>query len=213
MAAHVELEGLGAEAMPTVRLLHEHLADEVLGVEQVDRELDEHRPWDSLLGDVEGLLDGGADAAHLVHRDRPFCDGLHDGNLVDVFVTVQNPDTKLDTTKLVLDKIPVLATGQEIKADGKKNASPVDVYTLEVTPEEGEKLALAATQGKLQFALRNITDSETVLTRGATIAATLRSLSNKTQRKPGPKPRRVYPRLHTMEIITGDKIVKRKMRL
>jgi pilus assembly protein CpaB len=137
---------------------------------------------------------------------------IRPGNLVDVLVTVQNPETKKDTTKLVLDKIPILATGQEIQADGKKSASPVDVYTLEVTPEEGEKLALAATQGKLQFALRNITDVETVLTRGATIAETLNSLSSKKIRpKPELKPKRVYPRLHTIEIITGDKIVKRKL--
>ena len=137
---------------------------------------------------------------------------IRPGNLVDVLVTVQNPETKKDTSKLVLDKIPVLATGQEIQANGKTNASPVDVYTLEVTPEEGERLALAATQGKLQFALRNIKDSETVLTKGATIAETLTSLSVK--KKPHIKKlktRRVYPRMHTIEIITGDKIVKRKM--
>lgn len=137
---------------------------------------------------------------------------IRPGNLVDVLVTVKNPETKKDTTKLVLDKIPVLATGQEIQADGKKNASPVDVYTLEVTPEEGEKLALASTQGKLQFALRNVTDEKTVLTRGATIAQTLRSLSGKA---PSPKStkgiKRVYPRQHTMEIINGDKVIKRKM--
>ena len=137
---------------------------------------------------------------------------IRPGNLVDVLVTVKNPETKKDTTKLVLDKIPVLATGQEIKADGKKNSSPVDVYTLEVTPEEGEKLALASTQGRLQFALRNVTDEKTVLTRGATIAETLRSLSN---RAPSPKSKKkirsVYRRQHTMEIINGNKIVKRKM--
>jgi pilus assembly protein CpaB len=137
---------------------------------------------------------------------------IRPGNLVDVFVTVKNPETKKDTTKLVLDKIPVLATGQEIQADGKKKASPVDVYTLEVSPEEGEKLALAATQGKLQFALRNIKDGETVLTRGATIAETLNSLSvKKTPPKRRVKSKRVYPRLHTIEVITGDKVVKRKM--
>jgi pilus assembly protein CpaB len=51
----------------------------------------------------------------------------------------------------------------------------VDVYTLEVTPEEGERLSLAANQGKLQFALRNPMDMEVVLTSGATIPDTLAS--------------------------------------
>jgi pilus assembly protein CpaB len=139
---------------------------------------------------------------------------IRPGNLVDVYVTVRNPSTKKDTTKLVLDKIQVLATGQEVQVDGKKNASPVDVYTLEVSPEEGEKLALAATQGKLQFALRNITDDETVLTRGATIPDTLRSLTavkKSTNKKT--KVRRAYPRLHTMEIISGNKIIQKKMHI
>jgi pilus assembly protein CpaB len=52
----------------------------------------------------------------------------------------------------------------------------VDVYTLEVTPEESEKLALAATEGTLNFALRNEADQESVLTNGADTAATLASL-------------------------------------
>ena len=59
---------------------------------------------------------------------------------------------------MVLSNVLVLATGTDIqeKADGK--TSPVDVYTLEVAPEDAEKLSLAAAEGKLQFALRNATD-------------------------------------------------------
>jgi len=172
-------------------------------------------PEDVKLGGVAAVLKPGK-RAMAVKGDKiiGISGFIRPGNLVDVFVTVQNPETKKDTTKLVLDKILVLATGEEIQADGKKNASPVDVYTLEVTPDQGEKLALASTQGKLQFALRNITDSETVLTRGATIAETLRSLSaNKRSPRAKSKTKRIYPRLHTMEIIIGDKIIKRKMKL
>jgi pilus assembly protein CpaB len=44
----------------------------------------------------------------------------------------------------------------------------VDNYTLEVTPEQGEKLVLAASQGKIHFALRSVLDRDTVLTTGAT---------------------------------------------
>ena len=40
------------------------------------------------------------------------------------------------------------------------------MITLEVTPEEGEKLALAATEGKLQLALRNYSDTAEVVTKG-----------------------------------------------
>ncbi len=71
----------------------------------------------------------------------------------------------------------MLATGTQIQKNEKGEPVPVDVYTLEVTVEEAEKLALAASQGKLQFALRNITDAKPVLTKGTTISQTLASLS------------------------------------
>jgi pilus assembly protein CpaB len=53
----------------------------------------------------------------------------------------------------------------------------VEVITLEVTPEEAEKLALAATEGKIQLALRNFSDSEDVITKGMTIPVLLTSYS------------------------------------
>lgn len=94
---------------------------------------------------------------------------IHPGNKVDVLVTLEDPGTKSDITKIVLEDVLVLAANTQIEKDEKGEAAPVDVYTLEVTPEEGERLALAATQGKVQFALRNITDAETVFTTGASI--------------------------------------------
>jgi pilus assembly protein CpaB len=110
----------------------------------------------------------------------------------------------------------VLATGTEIQENEEGKPAPVDVYTLEVTPEEGEKLALAASEGKLQFALRNITDAETVLTKGATVAETLASFRG---RQPKPKTstkktKKWQPREITMtvEIIKGDKVSKKKFK-
>ena len=151
------------------------------------------------------------------------------GNSVDVLVTLTDPRTKSEVTKTVLEKIPVLATGTEIQENDKGDPAPVDVYTLEVTPEEAEKLALAATQGKIQFALRNVTDKEPVLTRGATIPQTLSSLRapepspapKAVKKKPGvrrtttsvrktttpPEPKK---RFFTIEIIKGDKVSKQE---
>ena len=51
----------------------------------------------------------------------------------------------------------------------------VDTITLEVTPEEAEKLTLAAVGGKLQLALRNASDMEAIITEGVTIPALLAS--------------------------------------
>ncbi len=83
---------------------------------------------------------------------------IRPGNRVDVLVTLRDPVAKKDVTKVVLENIPVLATGTEVQEDGKGKPAPVDVYTLEVTPEDGEKLSLAATKGRLHFALRNATE-------------------------------------------------------
>lgn len=138
------------------------------------------------------------------------------GNLVDVLVTIKNPKTKKETTKLVLEKIPVLATGTQIQENEKGQQSPYDVYTLEVTPEEGEKLSLAASKGRLNFALRNIMDSETVLTKGATISETLSAL-RPVEKKPvivekkGTKKKVwVRKRTFTVEQIRGDRVSEKK---
>ncbi len=141
---------------------------------------------------------------------------INPGNRVDVLVTVTDPRTKMEVTKIVLENIQILATGTKIEKNEKGEPAPVDVYTLEVTPVEGEKLALAAAEGKLQFALRNITDDEKVLTKGTNIPDTLSSLRGinpkvKTSAKNKPT-RKWIPRKRTMtvEIIKGEKTSKKK---
>ena len=121
------------------------------------------------------------------------------GNRVDVLVTLKHG--KKETTKIVLENVLVLATGKEIQENDKGNPSPVDVYTMEVTPEEGEKLTLAASKGKLQFALRNVTDAEIVLTKGATINKTLSSF------RP-PVPPKVRRSRAKVQVIKGSKSKK-----
>ena len=98
-------------------------------------------------------------------------------NRVDVLVTLTTEGKPI--TKIVLENILVLATGTEMerKEEGKK-PSLVDVITLEVTPEEAEMLTLAATEGRLQLALRGFSDTETVLTRGKSIPSLVTSYSS-----------------------------------
>jgi pilus assembly protein CpaB len=124
------------------------------------------------------------------------------GNRVDVLVTLSRGKNR-DITKIVLENVLVLATGKELQENDKGKPSPVDVYTMEVTPQEGEKLTLAASKGSLQFALRNVTDAETVLTRGATIAKTLASF------RP-PVPPKVRSSRATVQVIRGSKSEKKK---
>jgi len=106
---------------------------------------------------------------------------VHPGNRVDVLVTLDQQKGEISSaiTKIVLENILVLASGPEFNEPRKKGEKPndVDVITLEVTPQEGEKLALAATEGKLQLALRNYSDHENVVTTGAKIPNLLGSVA------------------------------------
>lgn len=115
---------------------------------------------------------------------------IRPGNRVDVLVTMTDPSAsdkaRRQVTKVVLENLKVLATGTQLDKDAEGKPQPVDVYTLEVTMEEGEKLALASTQGKLHFALRNETDDDTVITEGATIPNTLASFSPSNPPPPPP---------------------------
>lgn len=130
---------------------------------------------------------------------------IQPGNRVDVLVTWKDPRNKREITKIVLEDIVVLATGTEMQKNGKGegDTAPVDVYTLEVTPEEGERLTLAATEGRLQFALRNVTDTETVYTRGVTIPDALKSYSKKA-----PSSGKAVPVSRTVQVIKGTKSSK-----
>ena len=181
-------------------------------------------PEDVKVGGVSAILKPGKRAIAVKGDKVIGISGLiQPGNIVDVLVTLKEPKSKMEVTKLVLEKIPVLATGTEMQRNGKGEPAPVDVYTLEVTPEEGEKLSLASTRGRLQFALRNITDTKTVLTSGATIPKTLASLqgtepkpkqgessNSKSSEKKTLKPKK---RNVTVEVIRGDKIIKQKFQL
>jgi pilus assembly protein CpaB len=142
---------------------------------------------------------------------------IHPGNRVDVLVSLPRTDRLPNpTTKIVLENILVLATGTDLEKSGKQEKpAQVDVITLEVTPEEGEKLALAATEGKLQLALRNYSDTESAQTRGTTVPALLAAQSA-PQPTDNRKPIRVKsapaPASFTVEMIRGNKVTESNFR-
>lgn len=126
---------------------------------------------------------------------------VHPGDRVDVLVTLDGVGKQRNPkTKLVLENIPVLATGTELapSREGDK-PSPVDIYTLEVSPDESEILALAATKGSLHFALRGEGDGASVLTTGKDAKAALSALL--ADEKPSSRVRR--RRRPKVELITG----------
>lgn len=88
------------------------------------------------------------------------------GSHVDVLVTVRRVDEgdSQPYSKVILQDVQVLAIDQ--KLEEAKNGDPqlVQVVTLEVSPEQAERLTYAAHEGKLQLALRNPSDREIVET-------------------------------------------------
>lgn len=92
---------------------------------------------------------------------------------VDVVLTTQRPGVQNENiSKIILQNVPILATGQ---ITDQKEGKPVVVptVTLDLTPDDSEKLVLAGSKGTLQLLLRNIADSAPVDSKGATISKVL----------------------------------------
>lgn len=110
------------------------------------------------------------------------------GNRVDVTVTVSRQENSM--SRVVVSNIKVLAAGTKVDQQRAQNGEPIqtNVVTLLVTPEEGEKIALASVEGRLHLTLRNPLDQVTTSTPGIRVAALLGPA------EPPPPPRPVRPR-------------------
>jgi pilus assembly protein CpaB len=90
------------------------------------------------------------------------------GNYVDILVNTQQqgggPESAI--SKIVLERILVLAVAQEASRDETK-PRVVNAVTLEVTPEQAEKIDLARSVGTLSLVLRNQVDDKATNTPGA----------------------------------------------
>jgi pilus assembly protein CpaB len=93
------------------------------------------------------------------------------GNYVDVMVNAQQEKVRGEEgkqiSKTVLERVLVLAVAQEAGRDDTK-PKVVSAVTLELSPEDSEKLDLARSVGTLSLVLRNQVDKLTVATLGVT---------------------------------------------
>jgi len=128
---------------------------------------------------------------------------IQSGNRVDILVTLTSGKKPAAKAKTILENIRVLAVGQEREDKFIKGEKPAlaDVITLEVTPEEAEKLGLAMSEGKLLLALRNYGDMEDVLTEGIDTSTLLTSYSPGSVNGGSKK-----PSTFTVQLIKGDKV-------
>jgi len=99
------------------------------------------------------------------------------GNYVDIIVNTQEESAKSGNkdqqiSKIVLEHILVLAIAQEVGRDETK-PKVVSAVTVEVTPEQAERLDLARSVGTLSLVLRNQVDLKLAATDGITKAKLL----------------------------------------
>ncbi|CAD6525501.1 Flp pilus assembly protein CpaB [Paraburkholderia sabiae] len=119
------------------------------------------------------------------------------GNYVDILVNTEKDNREgggtmgrdQNISKIVLEKILVLAVAQEAGRDETK-PKVVDAVTLEVTPEQAEKIDLARSIGSLSLVLRNQVDPQDATTAGAT-KATLLKIPVAVPAAPAPAPKPV----------------------
>jgi len=94
---------------------------------------------------------------------------------VDILLTMSDDTpTNEPTTRLLMQNIMALASGQSYARAPSGEAITVPTVTLEVTPEQAETLVLAGGQGSLQMTLRHQLDTLQIETPGARKATLMR---------------------------------------
>jgi len=120
------------------------------------------------------IVDSEATRANLVYP----------GASIDVLVTMQRPESRDVITKLAVQNVKVLAVNgitepeelrDQVSARKKANRGKRDVLTLAVNPDQGERLALATREGKVDVLLRNVNDPLLIDTNGVTLSELTKS--------------------------------------
>jgi pilus assembly protein CpaB len=119
------------------------------------------------------------------------------GSFVDVVAVIVPPNQQAGQdpiSKIVLQNIKVLASGPKIDSpQNQREPTSVKAVTLQVTPDQAEKLVLAANQGKLQLVMRNYSDQESAQTKGASKSSLLTGESVVPQ--PAPPSEKAEPKV------------------
>ena len=128
---------------------------------------------------------------------------LTPGSWVDVVVVVDKGEyNKSPIAKLLFQNLKVLGTGQNLETRPGDKPQIVPTVTLEVSPEQGERLALAAQEGRISLVLRGQGDQKMVETLG-TDASKLFGQPRQTTPSAPPVAARVSPPVRTVEMIRG----------
>lgn len=110
------------------------------------------------------------------------------GTRVDVLATIMpGNDRAQTTTRIILQNVRALAADQQHEQQIDGEPKYVTVVTLLLTPEEAEILTLAATEGRIQLALRNTLDSGETSTPGRRITSLVSAQPDAPRRPAAPR--------------------------
>lgn len=197
-ASMVRLKGFDADAAPLGAL--RDVAEVVGRITAREMSQDDPVTPDKLLpkgvtgSGLETLVEPGKRAL-TVKGTKIMGSGGHitPGSRVDVLVTYTQPgkgDEKIN--KVILENILVLTADTELEPkrgkDGREELASTDFFTLMVTPDEAERLALAADLGSMHLALRKPGDADVVATPGADVQRSLDAFAS------GPPPAELAPK-------------------
>ncbi len=120
-------------------------------------------------------------------------------NRVDVLVTIDKGEyNRNPISRMLLQNLRVLGTGQRIESRPGDKPQVVPTVTLEVSPEEGERLALASQEGRISLVLRGQEDHQVIATQGINAGSLFGSDQiQPADLKPAEPPRR------TVQVIRG----------
>jgi len=124
---------------------------------------------------------------------------------VDIILTTTPVGTNAEAkiSKIVMQNKRVLSVAQTTEQkDGKPQLARS--ITLEVTPEEAERLSLAASEGQITMTLRGLGDDASVATRGANKRDLLAMAAAPVARKGASAPIAVAPDKYKVEVIHGS---------
>lgn len=123
---------------------------------------------------------------------------LHPRDRVDILADMKMKDTNF--SKVILQDITVLSTGQVWQQTGEDKPTVVNAVTLELTPEQAEILNLASNEGKIRLVLRNSGNEATVETPGV---AASNLFSGDMKPVAGPPPQKEAKVEKTVDVIKG----------
>lgn len=99
------------------------------------------------------------------------------GTRVDVVVTVKQGNTQTEPiSRAVVSNVQVLTAGTRFDQEKARNEGkpiPSTVVTLLVTPQDAERISLAASEGQIMLTLRNPLDQARTTTSGVRMATLL----------------------------------------